>query len=151
MASKASIINAKYAQTWLVLVLKGLANVHPVDSVFQTFSNFLLIIIHDQITNNSFWPQNWGRVKNLVLTVVAQKAHTTVERNWRKFQRKMGRLGVIQLNCNDRWESWVEYWRICNGFPALWLAAFSVAWYIHICIYTHYWPSAWSKWLDWLL
>ena len=30
----------------------------------------------------------------------------------------MGRLGVIQLNCTDRWEGSVEYWEIYNGFPA---------------------------------
>ena len=93
-------------------------------TAFLDFFNFLLIVIHDQITSNSVWLQNWRRVKNL-----APKAQTTVERNWRESQRTMGRLSVIQLNCNDRWEGWVEYWRIYNGFPAFWLAVFSMAWY----------------------
>ena len=47
----------------------------------------------------------------------------------RKFSGQMGRLGVIQLNCTDRWEGSVENWRIYNGFPAFWLAVFSLAWY----------------------
>ena len=33
----------------------------------------------------------------------------------RKYSGQMGRLGVIQLNCTDRWEGSVEYWRIYNG------------------------------------
>ena len=46
----------------------------------------------------------------------------------------MGRLGVIPLNCTDRWEGSVEYRRIHNGFPAFWLVVFSMAW--HKCTYT---------------
>ena len=47
----------------------------------------------------------------------------------RKYSGQMGRLGVIQLNYTDRWEGSVENWRIFNGFPALWLAVFSMTWY----------------------
>ena len=39
------------------------------------------------------------------------------------------KLHVIQLNCTDWWEGSVEYWRICNIFPAIWLVVFSMAWY----------------------
>ena len=88
----ASIINAKYAQTWMVL--KCLSNVHPVDSVFKPFQIFLLITIHDQVTNNSFWPQNWSRVKNLALT-------------WPK--RLKQQLKETGANLNARWEGWVWY------------------------------------------
>ena len=28
-----------------------------------------------------------------------------------------------------RWEGWVKYRRIYNGFPVFWLAVFSMAWY----------------------
>ena len=31
---------------------------------------------------------------------IAQKAQTTIERNWRESQGTMGRLSVIQLICN---------------------------------------------------
>ena len=51
----------------------------------------------------------------------------------RKYSDQMGRLGVIQLNCSDRWEGSEEYWRMWNGFPAFWLAVFSVAWYKREC------------------
>ena len=47
----------------------------------------------------------------------------------RKYSGQLGRLGVILLNCTDRWECAVEYWRIYNGFPAFWLAVFCMAWY----------------------
>ena len=57
------------------------------------------------------------------------------ERNWRESQRTMARLGEIQLNCNDRWEGWVEFWRICNGFAAIWLAVFSMTWYKYTYVY----------------
>ena len=30
---------------------------------------------------------------------------------------------------STRWEGWVEYRRINNGFPEFWLAVFSMAWY----------------------
>ena len=38
--------------------------------------------------------------------------------NARESQCTIGRLGVIPLNCNDRWEGLVEYVRIYHGFPA---------------------------------
>ena len=38
--------------------------------------------------------------------------------NARKSQCMMGRLEVIPLNCNDRWEGFVEYVPIYHGFPA---------------------------------
>ena len=38
VVSMASIINAKYVQTWMVL--KWLPNVHPVESVFKPFQTF---------------------------------------------------------------------------------------------------------------
>lgn len=47
-------------------------------------------------------------------------------KNWREYQRTMGRLGVIPLNCTHQWEGSVEYWRIFNGFPAFWLDVFSI-------------------------
>ena len=47
----------------------------------------------------------------------------------RKHSGQIVRLGVRHLNGSDRWEGSVEYWRIYNGFPAFWLAVFSVAWY----------------------
>ena len=40
---------------------------------------------------------------------IAEKAQTTVARNWRKSLRRMGRLGVILFNnCTDRWEGLVR-------------------------------------------
>ena len=36
-----------------------------------------------------------------------------------------GRLGVMQLNCTNRWEGSVEYWQIYHGSPVI----FSMAWY----------------------
>ena len=51
------------------------------------------------------------------------------ERLHKKYSGQMERLGVIQLNCTDRWEGSVKYWRMYNGFPAFWLAVFSMAWY----------------------
>ena len=39
---------------------------------------------------------------------MAQKAQTTVERNWRESQHTMERLGVIMLNRTDQWEGSVK-------------------------------------------
>ena len=50
------------------------------------------------------------------ITSMAQKAQTTVERNWWESQCTMGRLDVIQLNCNTQWEGWVEYMHLIRWF-----------------------------------
>ena len=80
------------------MVLKRLSNVYPLYSIFKPFFKiFLSMRIHDQITSEIFGSD------------IAQKAQTKVERNWRESERTIGRLGVIPLNCNSRWEGSVEY------------------------------------------
>ena len=60
----------------------------------------------------------------------------------RKYIGQIGRMGVIQLNCTDRWEGSVPYWWIYNSFPAFWLVVFSMAWYIPCRIYgITQWPD----------
>ena len=54
----------------------------------------------------------------------------------RKYSGQMGRLSVIQLNITDRWEGSVEWWRIHNGFPAIWLAVFCTALYKLRCTHS---------------
>ena len=59
----------------------------------------------------------------------------------RKYSGQMGRLGVIQLNCTDRWEGSVEYWRILQLLSCL---LFSMAWYKKIYIKPcAWWRSCW--------
>ena len=43
-------------------------------------------------------------------------------------ENTVGNLGGNKVR-NARWEGWVEYRRIYNGFPEFWLAVFSIALY----------------------
>ena len=40
-----------------------------------------------------------------------------------------GKVGVIPLNCTDRWKGLVQYRQLYNSFPAFRLAVFAMAWY----------------------
>ena len=88
--------------------------------------------------------------KSLVVSGIHEKGlHNYFTPCHRKYSGQMGRLGVIQLNCTDRLKGLVEYWQIYNGFPAFWLAVFSIASeykfsYIYRVRYTldHFWGNA---------
>ena len=66
VASKASIINAKYEQTWMLL--KWFPNFHPLDSVFKPFQSFYLLWFMTKLQMIVFYLKieaEWKRFKKL--------------------------------------------------------------------------------------
>ena len=63
---------------------------------------FLVYTLAFSLLLASFWPQKFKPCGKFG-SDTAQKAQPTVERNLREAQCTMGRLGVIPLNCTDRW------------------------------------------------
>ena len=78
---------------------KWLSNGYPLDGVFKPFSNFLLVIIHDQITNN----------KILILNKVAIVKRLPNPYQFSSLKRLKQQLQKTGRNLNVRREGWVSY------------------------------------------
>ena len=103
----------------------------------QCFREVYRGISHESLVFSSGeWDILWYTTRKPCITML----YHFIENTWSfKSMRCMtGRLGVIPLNCTDRWEGLVEYRRIYNGFPAFCLPVFSMAWYeiqYNVCVF----------------